>query len=300
MDGDNTSETKVLMDRDTQTVAEAKLPKLKIVLFGRTSAGKSTLGDVIMGNTKAFTSKDTEKCHVDRRTIEDQSVVVVDTPGVSKIGKSEEELVREIKRSADLVSPGPHVFLLVVRAGIITCDELKVLETFESTFGKRALAYTTVVFTYKNQEVDEAEVESGMKKSKFLRELIERCQWRYFTFNFDDTSPTQVTELLKKVTQRTEYCYSHEMLQEAEKAAKQEQQEGKPKPEETTSRRAFLEKSGLVGIIFGSVAGYFLGGGELTSTSTALLGALAGSVLTMGTTALALKAKMLSEKCCQQ
>lgn len=255
------------------------------------------------GNTEAFTSQDaaggrTEKCHVDRSTAGGHHVAVVDTPGVSQIGTSEEELLREIQRSVDLARPGPHMFLLVVRAGVITRDELDVLEVFERTFGKRAMAYATVVLTHKDQEVDDAVVASAMKENKALRELIERCQWRYLTFNIDDTSPVQVAELLKTMTRRTEFYYSHEMLQAAEEAARR--QEDQPKAEDRTSRRAVLERSGLVGIVLGSVAGYLLGGGELTSTSGALLGALAGSVLSIGTTALGLKVKLLSEKCCKQ
>ncbi|XP_014263248.2 GTPase IMAP family member 4 [Maylandia zebra] len=254
-----------------------------------------------MGNTETFTSKDSSKDRTQKShsTVEGQKVAVVDTPGLFKPGKHEDELVNEIKRSIDLASPGPHVFLLVLRFGMITSEELEVLEVFVRTFGRRALAYTTVVFTHRNEDEDyEANIQEAMIESKDFRELIEQCQWRYFAFNIEDKSPAQVTELLKKITPMgKDYFYTPDMLQEA---GKPDEQDEKPKTAERTGRRALLERTGLVGIILGSVGGYLLGGGELTSTSGALLGALGGSVLLMGTTALAMKAKMLTEKCCKK
>uniref|UniRef100_A0AAZ1XMW1 AIG1-type G domain-containing protein n=2 Tax=Oreochromis aureus TaxID=47969 RepID=A0AAZ1XMW1_OREAU len=175
-------ETKVLIDPQP-------MDDLRIVLFGKTWVGKSTLGDIIMGNTETFTSKDLSKDRTQKShsTVEGQKVVVVDTPGLFKPGKHEDELVKEIKRSIDLASPGPHVFLLVLRFGMITSEELEVLEVFERTFGRRALAYTTVVFTHRNEDEEyEAHIQEAMIESKDSRELLERCQWRYFAFNIKD------------------------------------------------------------------------------------------------------------------
>ncbi|XP_030591253.1 GTPase IMAP family member 9-like [Archocentrus centrarchus] len=317
MDGDNTSETKILIDQDPQTMADAeKLPELRIVLFGKTTRGKSTLGDIIMGNTKAFTSKDTDdltkKCHVERRTIEEQSVVVVDTPGLFKeqTEKPSETLLRTIRKSVDLAKPGPHVFLLFERLKEITREELEILQVFERTFGKRAMAYAMVVFTHDDDgNAERAKTEEWIKKHE-LNELFEPCQGRHFFFNINNRSPTQVSELLKVIRQTgTQYYYTPEMLkehekeeaekEEAEKKRNQEQQGNNPKPAETENKAKFLEKSGLIGIIVGCGLGYFIGGGGLNPTSGALLGAVAGMILSMGTTALGMKAKMLFDNFCK-
>ncbi|XP_030591252.1 GTPase IMAP family member 9-like [Archocentrus centrarchus] len=310
MDGDNTSETKILIDQDPQTM---ELPELRIVLFGKTTRGKSTLGDIIMGDKKAFTSKDTnvrvrtEKCHVERRIIEDLSVVVVDTPGLFKSGQKHpsETLLRTIRESIVLAKPGAHVFLLFERLKELSDKELQILEVFERTFGKRAMAYAMVVFTHDNDgNAERAKTEEGMNYFK-LKELLEPCHGRHFFFNIENRSPTQVTELLKVIRQReTQYYYTPEMLtehekEEAEKRRNQEQEGNNPKPAETENKAKFLEKSGLIGIIFGCGLGYFIGGGELNPTSGALLGAVAGMILSMGTTALGMKAKMLYDNFCK-
>lgn len=274
---------------------EQELPELRIVLFGRTTVGKSTLGGIILGDSAAFTLSDphgerTKTCHVERKTDSDShSVVVVDTPGLFKMGSSEEDVVKEIKWATENVEPGPHVFLLVERLKIITSEELKALQVFERTFGKRAVAYVTVVFTHKNDpRGNEADIKEGMKDNEHLRELIERCQWRYFIFNIADRSPVQVTELLEKITQERQdhldFFYTPQMLQAAEKAANEERSKDDRRSKASENRLAILEKSGLLGIFLGSVVGYFSCGGELTPTSGALLGALLGMILIMGMT----------------
>lgn len=274
---------------------EQELPELRIVLFGRTTVGKSTLGGIILGDSAAFTLSDphgerTKTCHVERKTDSDShSVVVVDTPGLFKMGSSEEDVVKEIKWATENVEPGPHVFLLVERLKIITSEELKALQVFERTFGKRAVAYVTVVFTHKNDpRGNEADIKEGMKDNEHLRELIERCQWRYFIFNIADRSPVQVTELLEKITQErqdySDFFYTPQMLQAAEKAANEERSKDDRRRKASENRLAILEKSGLLGIFLGSVVGYFSCGGELTPTSGALLGALLGMILIMGMT----------------
>uniref|UniRef100_A0A3Q4I8V2 AIG1-type G domain-containing protein n=1 Tax=Neolamprologus brichardi TaxID=32507 RepID=A0A3Q4I8V2_NEOBR len=156
---------------------EQELPELRIVLFGRTTVGKSTLGGIILGDSAAFTSSDphgerTKTCHVERKTDSDShSVVVVDTPGLFKMGSSEEDVVKEIKWATENVEPGPHVFLLVERLKIITSEELKALQVFERTFGKRAVAYATLVFTHKNDpRGNEADIKEDMKGNEHLRE----------------------------------------------------------------------------------------------------------------------------------
>ncbi|KAL3986504.1 hypothetical protein ACER0C_013619 [Sarotherodon galilaeus] len=266
------SESSVMINEDPENEDEQELPELRIVLFGRTTVGKSTLGGIILGDSAAFTSSDphgerTKTCHVERKTDSDShSVVVVDTPGLFKMGSSEEDVVKEIKWATENVEPGPHVFLLVERLKIITSEELKALQVFEHTFGKRAVAYVTVVFTHKNDpRGNKADIKEGMKENEHLRELIER-------------SPVQVTELLEKITQErqdySDFFYTPQMLQAAEKAANEERREDDRRRKASENRLAILEKSGLMGIFLGSVVGYFSCGGELTPTSGALLGAL--------------------------
>lgn len=246
---------------------------------------------------------------MERSTVEGQDVLVVDTPAVFRAGTKgtfpSEELVAEIRSSVGLAKPGPHVFLLV--ENLQQSANEKTLNVFESTFGKHAMAYAMVVFTHPIKTEDRAELEKKVKAYNH-KSLIEMFHGRHFFFYIATSreevpQPKQVAELLKVIRQTgEEYYYTAEMLtehekEEAEKKRNQEQQGNIPTPAGTEDKAAFFEKSGLVGIIVGCGLGYFIGGGELTSTSGALLGAVAGMILSMGISVVAMKVKVLFDSC---
>lgn len=216
-------------------------------------------------------------------------MVVVDTPGLFKMGRSHEDVLKEVRKSIENAEPGPHVFLLVERLQTITSEELEALEVFQCTFGKRAMAYTMVVFT-SDQQGGDVDMKANMRANDGLRELIKRCQWRYFIFNIADSSSVQATELLEKIRQMregfSEFFYTPQMLQETERHAEEEQREEHRKTKATRDRLAVLEKSALIGAFPGGVVGYFICGGTLTPTSGAVLGALLGMFFIIGITLL--------------
>ncbi|XP_039467497.1 GTPase IMAP family member 4-like [Oreochromis aureus] len=263
--------------------------ELRIVLYGQSGQGKSTLGGIILGNREIFTSnKDSKKCHKERKTITGQEVVVVDTPGLFKVGDDREEVVEEIKRSIKHAEPGPHVFLYVERFKEISQEKLDALKVFKDTFGKQAVDYTMVVFTTKKKEIMEETLKS-------LTRLTDQFQQRYFVFNIEDIKQqeSQLDELLEIIKKMTEeQCqplYTSKMLQEAEEALKI-QKKTKPKPEEEW--RSFYDRCGLMGMAVGCAVGYFICGGELTPTTGAGVGAVVGMMLFVGIAFLGVLAKI--------
>ncbi|CAI5676590.1 unnamed protein product [Oreochromis niloticus] len=272
-----------------------KMGELRIVLYGQSGQGKSTLGGIILGNREIFTSnKDSKKCHTEKKTITGQEVVVVDTPGLFKVGDDREEVVEEIKRSIKHAEPGPHVFLYVERFKEISQEKLDALKVFQDTFGKQAVDYTMVVFTTKKKEIME-------KTLKSLTRLTDQFPQRYFVFNIKDIEQqeSQLAELLKKITHVkncTPHCYTSKMLQEAEEALKI-QKKTKPKPEEEW--RSFYDRCGLMGMAVGCAVGYFICGGELTPTTGAGVGAVVGMMLFVGIAFLGVLAKIKIQTCCK-
>ncbi|KAL3986503.1 RIO kinase 3 [Sarotherodon galilaeus] len=266
--------------------------ELRIVLYGQSGQGKSTLGGIILGNREIFTSnKDSKKCHKERNTITGQEVVAVDTPGLFKVDDDREEVVEEIKRSIKHAEPGPHVFLYVERFKEISQEKLDALKVFQDTFGKQAVDYTMVVFTTKKKKIDDTIMKETLKS---LTRVTDQFQQRYCVFNIkEEQQESQLAELLemiKKMTgEKRQPFYTSKMLQESEEALKI-RKKTKPKPEEEW--RSFYDRCGLIGMAVGCAVGYFICGGELTPTTGAGVGAVVGMMLFVGIAFLGVLAKI--------
>uniref|UniRef100_A0A7N8YKK3 AIG1-type G domain-containing protein n=1 Tax=Mastacembelus armatus TaxID=205130 RepID=A0A7N8YKK3_9TELE len=208
------------------------------------NSGKSSVGNLLLGKEE-FVVKERTSCTRRLGLVAGQWLTVVDTPGWWCDFSAQEttQLVkREILSSVSHCSPGPHVFLIAIKASSAFSEKRRrAVEEHVGLLGERVWSHCMVVLTSADRCDHTVHYIEG--EGEPLQWLVERCGNRYHVLNNKTKGDGfQVRELIEKIEVMLAGCNSGWQYEIEKEVMKQLERKMRKEKERAKERRIKREK----------------------------------------------------------
>ncbi|KAM9427173.1 GTPase IMAP family member 8-like [Salvelinus alpinus] len=165
-------------EETTHDTMTPKAQRLNMVLCGRRGAGKTSIANVILGQTESSPKSSSSSVCVKREgEVCGRPVTLIELPALYGTHLTQEEVMRETFHCVSLCDSGVHAFLLVVPLGPITDEDKGELETIQKILSSRVNDFAMVLFRQDNIPVDKTAVDF-VEQNADTKQLIKICGGR--------------------------------------------------------------------------------------------------------------------------
>ncbi|XP_034167304.2 GTPase IMAP family member 2-like [Pangasianodon hypophthalmus] len=175
---------------------------LRLVLLGGDCAYNNYAADIILRSDNRKETSNPKKGNIREGTVDGRQVSVYVAPSYWMnhlasywIFSNGVESIRDEIQNCTLVTfPGPHAFLLVMRAGHTTWKEHHLLKAITYMFGAEALQYTMVLFVYGEEWEN--------PRDALKNRCVKMCGTRFYFLENSDESVKEFFRRIDAVTQK--------------------------------------------------------------------------------------------------
>lgn len=123
------------------------MSELRVVLLGNSWSERSSVGNVLIGETVFNAEKEWNTCVRVTGPLGDKTIALINAPDLLDPNMSDDQLTEIIDKCKSLSEPGPHVFLLVIQPETFTGENQKKLQSVLENFSDLSFDHSLIVIS---------------------------------------------------------------------------------------------------------------------------------------------------------